>query len=85
MAVTPLPGTPPPRTPIQRFVRFAYKNHPAIVHGRRLTRTTKENLPWHGIALDDAMAVPQSPVRLLVEGETPDPKRPVANVDGACA
>ena len=37
----------------------------AFVYGRRLAVSTKRALPVHGIAIDDALAVAESPVRRL--------------------
>lgn len=66
------------KRPITRTVSTANEQYDAYVYGRRLAYTTKHNTPLHGIAVDDMMAVHESPVRVIEPGEVPD------NAEGAC-
>ncbi|MGY8652574.1 MAG: FG-GAP-like repeat-containing protein [Verrucomicrobiia bacterium] len=47
-----------------------------FTYGRRLGVTTKENLPFHGIQLDNLVAMHESPVRRMSPGELPENRRP---------
>ena len=69
---------------IERSVQIGDKNYRARVYGRRATLTSKNNIPLHGIVLDRTMAVHESPVRVLDDGETPDPKAPLAPLGKKC-
>ena len=60
-------------TSIRRRVRTAERTYDAFVFGRRLQQTTKADLPVHGIAVDQTLALQESPVRVLEPGEIPDP------------
>ncbi len=53
---------------IAGITRTAHLNgqvYRAFVYGRRLSQTSTENIPLHGIAIDDALALSESPVRVL--------------------
>lgn len=50
---------------ITRTLHVGDTRYRAFVYGRRLAVTTKTALPVHGIALDDALAVAESPIRRL--------------------
>ncbi len=83
VAVTfPLPGQGAPKT--TRSVTMNGETYRAYTYGRRLNQTSKENIPLHGIAIGDTIAVHESPIRLLEAGEMPDPAKTVANPDGKC-
>jgi len=69
---------------IARRATIKDRTYRAFVYGRRLEQTTKENIALRGIAVDDALAVLESPVRVLEPGELPDSSMPVANRDGLC-
>jgi hypothetical protein len=69
---------------IERFVTLNGRTYTAHVYGRRWTQGTMENIPLHGIAVGDAMAVHESPVRVLEAGEAADPSLPAPSGGGAC-
>jgi hypothetical protein len=62
------------------------KNYRAFVYGKRLQQSSKLDIPMHGIALGDAMAVHESPVQILKPDEIAalDPQTAFANVKGQC-
>jgi hypothetical protein len=62
-----------PGTTTRHFVRTEERTYRAFVYGRRLQQTSKENIPIHGIAVGDALALHEKPVRVLEQGEIPDP------------
>ena len=68
---------------IRRRVRTADRTYDAFVFGRRLQQTTKADVPVHGIAVDQALALQESPVRVLEPGEIPDPFQ-LANAESTC-
>ena len=84
IGVLGIPDDPMPRLTIERRVTVKDKTYRAFVYGRRLQQTTKESIPIHGVAVGDALAVHESPVRVLEPGESPDPSLPVGNSDGHC-
>src|ERR1043166_461720 len=84
MGVLSVPGAEKTQRPIDRFATVAGQTYRAFVYGRRLTQSTRTNIPLHGIALDGKRAVDENPVRPLESGETPDPSLPVANADEIC-
>ncbi len=69
---------------LRRDVIIAGKAYHAYVYGRRLGVTTKRKMALHGIAVDNYLAVQESPVRLLEPGERPVPAAPVGNPDKRC-
>jgi hypothetical protein len=78
------PQTGQMRGKIQRLVTLGIKTYHAHVYGRRAGVTSKRSLPLHGIAIELDLAVHESPIRLLEEGEVPDEALPVANPDKRC-
>ena len=68
------PGEPGPRA-VQRHVTTDARAYQAFVYGRRLTQLSQPNLPLHGIAIDDLLALDESPIRILEPGESPDPAK----------
>ena len=54
---------------IVRTAQFADRTYRAFVYGRRLSQMTTENIPLHGIAIGDALALAESPVRVLDAAE----------------
>ncbi len=68
---------------IRRRVRTAERTYDAFVFGRRLQQTTKADVPVHGIAVDQALALQESPVRALEPGEIPDPVL-LASAESTC-
>ena len=55
-----------------RVARIEGKDYRAFVFGRRLRQASKSGLPLHGIAVDDLMAVDETPYRLLDDAEKAD-------------
>lgn len=71
---------------ISRKVVLGGQRYQSSTYGSRLMRPTQFGVPLHGIALDDVMAVAESPIRRLEKSEiaaamreTPDP---VCSVNG---
>lgn len=54
---------------IERVVRLGDESHRAFVFGRRETQQTKSGLPLHGIAIDGALALDETPFRPLDDSE----------------
>src|SRR2546421_7459794 len=79
IAVLGRSGEPLSEPTIQRRVVIKDKTYRAFVYGRRLQQTTKDRLPLHGIALGDALAVDDSPLRVLPPEEARDSSLPVGN------
>src|SRR5436190_6372769 len=77
-------GEPHSEPTIQRRVIIQDKTYRAFVYGRRLQQTTKDRLALHGIALGDALAVDESPLRVLSPEEARDSSLPVGNGNGFC-
>ena len=84
IAALPVSGAEKTVRPIDRFAHLAGQTYQAFVYGRRLSQTSRTNLPLHGVAIDGKLAVHEDPVRPLEPGETPDPQLPVANPDEIC-
>jgi uncharacterized delta-60 repeat protein len=61
----PLPGAAEFIGPMLRYVTVGERSYRAHVYGRRLLQITKANLPVHGIASDDHLALAEEPVRVL--------------------
>jgi hypothetical protein len=61
-------------TSIRRFVRTDERKYEAFVYGRRLQQASKVNIPVHGIALANELALDEKPGRVLEPGEIPDPE-----------
>jgi hypothetical protein len=78
------PQTGRMRGKLLRLVTLGLKTYHAYVYGRRAGVTTKRSLPLHGIAIELNLAIHESPLRILEDGETPDPAFPVANPDKRC-
>jgi len=77
LAATPIAGGPPPAAPIFRSALIDGEEYRAHVYGRRATQATLPAAALFGIALDDAIAIADSPVRILEPGEVPAPTAPV--------
>ncbi|MCI0537941.1 MAG: hypothetical protein L0Z50_22225, partial [Verrucomicrobiales bacterium] len=78
------PGTEPANSSIERFVTVNDRTFKAFVYGRRAAQTCKDNIPVHGIALSDKLAVHESPVRRLDADELADASLPAASGGGRC-
>ncbi|CAN5777511.1 hypothetical protein BH11VER1_BH11VER1_22360 [soil metagenome] len=77
-AATPAPG----RTvdePLFRSALIGDKEYQAYTYGRRNVQASLTETAITGVAIDGALAVSESPLRLLEKGETPD-GRPVDEV-----
>jgi hypothetical protein len=55
---------------VSRKVRVDGEEFTAFVYGRRLAQSTRYDLPIHGVAVADRLALHSSPVRQLEPGET---------------
>lgn len=55
---------------VSRKVRVGGEEFTAFVYGRRLAQSTRYDLPIHGVAVADRLALHSSPVRQLEPGET---------------
>ncbi len=55
-----------------RLARIAGKEYRAFVFGSRLRQASKAGLPLHGIAVDDLIAIDESPYRFLDDAEKAD-------------
>ncbi len=69
---------------VQRTVRIGEKEYKAFVYGRRMAQTSKLNIPMHGIAIGENLALHESPVRLLEPGEPIPLNATIANPDLKC-
>jgi hypothetical protein len=67
----------------RRLVITANRTYEAFVYGRRLTQTSKDNIPVHGIAVENALALQASPLRRIEPGERIDPAL-LAQAAGTC-
>ena len=84
LAATPAAGGTRPSTPVFRSALVQGEEYRAFVYGRRATQATVSAASVYGIAVDDALAIADSPVRLLEPGEIPAPTAPVLTC-AACA
>lgn len=75
-AVTPAPGVPLAE-PVFRTATVGGRTYRAYVYGRRLTQATRPAVAVLGVAVDGALAVSESPLRVMEAGETPAPGVPV--------
>jgi len=65
LGVLPEPDAEGQIAGIIRTARLNGQDYRAFVYGRRLSQGATENIPLHGIAIDDALALHESPVRVL--------------------
>lgn len=63
------------RLGIRRIATIDEKRYEAHVYGRRETQRTTEQMNIVGVAVDGQLAIDESPLRQLEDGEKPDPKR----------
>lgn len=66
--------------PVQRFVRLDGRTYRARVYGRRLSQTTKNGIPLHGIMLDGVLALHASALHQLDPDEAPDTTKPTVDL-----
>jgi PKD domain/Bacterial Ig domain/Carboxypeptidase regulatory-like domain len=69
MGVLPLPGQEREVVPLYRTTRIQSSEYRTFVYGARASQPTGRDLPLHGVAVDDVLALSENPVRLLEEGE----------------
>lgn len=69
---------------IDRRVEIGDQAYRAFVYGRRLEQTTKQNIPLHGIAIGDALAVHENSVRVLDPAEASARAVEVSPEDAKC-
>jgi hypothetical protein len=87
MAALPEEGKAPARPANSRYATIGGRTYEAFVYGRRLGHPTRRNLPLHGLALDGAVALAESPVRVIEGAELAAakaalPADPVCSVSG---
>ena len=75
IAALPMPGQEAEVKPIRRTAEFREKIYNAYVFGNRIRDVTRTDVSLHGIAIEEDMAVSQSPVRVLDPGEPPSPDK----------
>lgn len=73
------------KTPTYRYATVQGRTYRAYVYGMRLAQMSLKNVPLHGIAIDDAMAVDEDPVRVLDADEAKAVTASGAATAGACA
>jgi hypothetical protein len=79
LGVLPDPEKPaPPEPPIRREVRLGEgARYTAYAYGERLGQPTTENALLNGIAVDRVLALDERRLRVLDNGERPDPSKPI--------
>jgi hypothetical protein len=87
LAAIPAPGEPLGVPSVQRTATINGRDYSANVYGRRLGHPSRWNVPLHGIALGNQMAVGDSPVRILEATEAAAvkatlPADPICSVSG---
>ncbi|WP_257458865.1 PKD domain-containing protein [Archangium lipolyticum] len=70
LSALPPEGTSEQQEHVERFVTLAGRTYRAFVYGWRLDQPSQENIPLHGMVLDERMAVSDSPVRVLAPEES---------------
>ncbi len=73
------------QTPIYRYATVNGHTYRAYVYGLRTMQRSLKNVPLHGIAIGDAMAVDEDPVRVLSAEEAQAVVANGASVAGTCA
>ena len=68
---------------VSRQVVFDQQKYKAFTYGRRSAEGTKYNIPLHGVAMGNLLAVHESPIRVLEAGETPAADRTMVNAPAA--
>ncbi|MBC8002622.1 MAG: carboxypeptidase regulatory-like domain-containing protein [Opitutaceae bacterium] len=84
IAALPEPGMAGQVPPVDRFATLNDKVYHAYVYGQRVTQTSRQNTPLHGVAINDQLAIHESPVRVLEPGEIVDSRLVVTNPDEIC-
>ena len=79
IGATPVPGETLAE-PVFRTATVGGKEYRAYIYGRREGQATKVDISLLGVALDGALAVSESPLRVLEPGETPTPGQPVEDM-----
>jgi hypothetical protein len=69
---------------LMRYATINRKRYQAFVYGWRRGLLTKENIPLQGVAVDDLLAVAESPARILEEGEMVPANAVIGNPDRKC-
>ena len=72
LAALPLPGKESEVPPIQRSATIGGKEYRAFVYGQREELPTRKNVPLHGIAIDDVVALSDKGFRDLEDVELKD-------------
>ncbi len=84
IAALPREGTEASVPPTWRTAQLGDRTFMAYTFGRRVDEPTRRDIPLHGLALDNQMAVDENPVRILEaeERETRPGTEPVCGVAG---
>ncbi len=69
-----------PKEPLYRTATVNEKEYRAYTFGRRETQATRQEISIIGVAVENAIAVSESPLRVLETGETPAPGVPVSTI-----
>lgn len=69
---------------VTREIGIGSRNYQAFVYGQNLTRGSAKNIPLNGIAIDDVIALAESPVRILDANEAKALKTVPASKDPTC-
>ena len=77
-----VPGGPAVE-PVQRFVTLDGHTYRAHVYGRRISETTKQGVPLHGVMVDGLLALHENVLRELEPGEPPGTNQPIQDLRSA--
>jgi uncharacterized repeat protein (TIGR02543 family) len=69
LAALPEPGRESEVDPVWRIATIDGREYQAYVYGRRLGEPTRRNIPLSGVAVEDLLAVRDSPIRMLSPDE----------------
>src|SRR5436190_12427829 len=87
LAALPQPGKENEVVPTFRTAALVEREFKAFVYGRRLGEPTRDNIPIHGIAVDNLLAVHENPLRILDPAEAAKAKvaDPICAISGLSA
>jgi hypothetical protein len=71
LGALPLPGQTDGFRPVQSLVTLDNRSYQAFVFGRRASQPTRSGISLHGIVVDGALALSDSPMRVLEPEELP--------------
>jgi len=89
LGALPQPGKEQQVNPTFRTVTVNRCVLDAYVYGRRLDESTRDDIPFHGIAVDNVIAINENPLRILKQAEfagvTSSNTDPICSVSGKSA